>query len=115
MFENGRRVALVFGLIALALAIWGYDEMKTRQRAQTELNNRYQQAFFEAVGHVENVEVLLTKGLVASSPGQLSSHLAELREDEHLLLPRGDDLADLAEPCELAAIGLAPPLVAQPL
>lgn len=80
MFENGRRVALVFGLIALALAIWGYDEMKTRQRAQTELNNRYQQAFFEAVGHVENVEVLLTKGLVASSPGQLSSHLAELRE-----------------------------------
>ena len=42
-------------------------------------------------------------------------HLAELGEDQHLLLPRGDHLGDLAQPRELAAVLLGPGAVAQPL
>ena len=41
---------------------------------------------------------------VGQKLGQRLGHLPELREDEHLLLPRGDLLADLAQPAELAAV-----------
>ena len=47
--------------------------------------------------------------------GQGSRDLAELGEDEHLLLPGGDDLSDLTQPAELAAVRLRPARVAQPL
>ena len=42
-------------------------------------------------------------------------HLAELREDEHLLLLGRDHLGDLAQPRPLAAVLFAPRAVAQPL
>src|SRR5207247_2234552 len=42
-------------------------------------------------------------------------HLAELREDEHFLLLRGDDLRYLAQSGQLAAVGLTPRSIAEPL
>jgi len=42
-------------------------------------------------------------------------HLAELREDEHFLLPGRDHLRDLAQPGKLPAVRLAPRAVTQPL
>ena len=47
--------------------------------------------------------------------GQRRGHLAELCEDEHFLLLRRDDLRDLAQSRQLAAVGLAPRSVAEPL
>ena len=44
-----------------------------------------------------------------------AAHLAELGEDEHLLLARRDGLADLAKPRELAAGLRRPHAVAEPL
>ena len=46
---------------------------------------------------------------------QRRRRLAELGEDQHLLLPRGDHLGDLAQPGQLAAVLLGPGAVAQPL
>ena len=46
---------------------------------------------------------------------QRRGHLPELGEDEHLLLPGGDHLGDLAQPRELAAVLLGPGAVAEPL
>ena len=43
--------------------------------------------------------------------GQRRGHLAELGEDQHLLLPRRDDLGDLAQAGQLAAVLLGPGVV----
>ena len=51
----------------------------------------------------------------AEESGQRRSHLAELGEDEHLLLLGRDHLGDLAQTGPLAAVVLAPRAVAQPL
>ncbi len=47
--------------------------------------------------------------------GQRRGRLAELREHEHLLLFRRDDLRDLTQSGQLAAVGLAPRAIAKPL
>ena len=51
----------------------------------------------------------------AEERGERRGHLAELGEDQHLLLPGGDHLGDLAQARELAAVGFGPGAVAQPL
>ena len=51
----------------------------------------------------------------AEECGQRRGHLAELGEHQHLLLPRGDHLGDLAQARQLAAVRLGPGAVAQPL
>lgn len=59
------------GLLVLLLAsgVWGGWQFRQRRQAELALNTRYQQQFFDAIAHIDNVEVLLTKGLVATSPG----------------------------------------------
>lgn len=52
------------------LAYWSYDLYRDRQQMVTYLNNRNQRAFYEMVGHVENMEVMLSKGIVSNSPRQ---------------------------------------------
>jgi len=67
------RTAALLLVVGVALAaLWGAEQMRSRQAIERELAARYQQAFFDAVGHVENVEVLLSKGIAASTPGQLA-------------------------------------------
>ena len=46
---------------------------------------------------------------------QRCGHFAELREDEHFVLSRRNDLRDLSQSGELAAVGLAPRSIAQPV
>jgi len=69
-------------LVALAVfaLLWGYGEMRARADAERMLDARYQQAFFAAVDHVENVEVLLSKALVTTSPKQVAQIFSDLRE-----------------------------------
>ena len=43
----------------------------------------------------------------AEERGQRRGHLAELREDQHLLLPGRDHLGELAQPRQLAAVAFA--------
>ena len=52
---------------------------------------------------------------LAEKRRQRRGHLAELGEDQHLLLLGRDHLGDLAQPRPLAAVGLRPGAVAQPL
>ena len=75
-----RRAGTVFlVLLAAALGVWGLQQSNARAAAERELSARYQQAFFEALEHVENVEVLLSKGLIASSPEQVTRLFSDLR------------------------------------
>lgn len=71
------------GILALSLGLvlsfaWGYSQLSARRQAETMLGTRYQQAFFDALGHIENVEVLLSKALVSGSPRESIRYLSEL-------------------------------------
>ncbi|HLS91163.1 MAG TPA: hypothetical protein VK101_07935, partial [Limnochordia bacterium] len=80
MSKHWRTAALLLVVGVALAALWGAEQMRSRQAIERELTARYQQAFFDAVGHVENVEVLLSKGIAASTPGQLAEIFSDLRQ-----------------------------------
>ncbi|RDV84547.1 germination protein YpeB [Ammonifex thiophilus] len=68
---RGYRLALLLlGLVMVAVAAWGTKEHQGRRYLELELNNRYQQTFYDLLTHVQNVEVLLGKCLVAGGRQQ---------------------------------------------
>lgn len=54
----------------VGLGYWGYGVSKDRNQLVTLINNRNQRAFLQMVGNVQNMEVLLSKGIVSGSPRQ---------------------------------------------
>ncbi len=62
--------ALAGLLLVAGLAYWGYGAAQDRKQLLTYLNNRNQRAFYEMTGHVKNMEVMLSKGIVSNSPRQ---------------------------------------------
>jgi spore germination protein len=67
------------GILTIAgMVYWGYGLNKDKKQLVTYLNNRNQRAFYEMVGHVENVENMLSKGIVSSSPTQRMMLFADI-------------------------------------
>ncbi len=62
--------ALAGVLVVAGLAYWGYNQARDKQQLMTYINNRNQRSFYELVGQVENVEVMLSKGIISNSPRQ---------------------------------------------
>lgn len=63
--------ALLVGLLAVAgVGYWGYRQYQARQRVETALANNYNRAFYNTVDHIQNLEVLLAKSLVAADRRQ---------------------------------------------
>ena len=76
-----RKEWLVSGALAIALAVtgfWGYSQYQERLMLEIQLNNKYQRALFDMVTHVENMEVLLSKGLVSSTPAESASIYSDI-------------------------------------
>ena len=72
-------IPALVGVLAIAgLAYWGYGLSRDKQQYVTYLNNRNQGAFYNLVGHVENVEAMISKGVVANSPGQRMMIFADI-------------------------------------
>ncbi len=64
-----KKIAAILSAIILAGVLgWGLYQYRSRQQLENMLNARYQQAFFNLVGHVEQGEVLLAKSLLTNSP-----------------------------------------------
>lgn len=62
-------LTLLIGLvIAGAASYWGYDQYQEKEQIEVYLGNKYQQAFYSLVDNVEQVQVLLGKSLVSTSP-----------------------------------------------
>lgn len=80
MQAQWRNAALLLVIGVALTAAWGVNQMRGRRALESELAARYQRAFFDAVGHVENVEVLLSKGIASSSPRQLARVFSDLRD-----------------------------------
>ncbi len=57
----------ILSLLLIGVLVWGYREYDTRTRYEIALDNHYQRLFYDVKKHVENVQVGLSKALVASS------------------------------------------------
>ena len=68
--------SIVIAIIA-AVAIWGLSQYKHAASLRQELDNQYNRAFFDMVGYVNNVEVLLLKSMIASTREKAASVLQE--------------------------------------
>lgn len=58
------------GIVALAVAAWGYNQYSLRRAMELDLNARYQRAFYELLTNTQNLEVLLSKSLVVNGREQ---------------------------------------------
>ncbi len=63
--------AILVGILAVAgVGYWGYQQYTARQRMETVLANNYNRAYYNTLDHVQNLEVLLAKSLVAADRQQ---------------------------------------------
>lgn len=60
----------LLGLLLIVALVWGYNQYQIRQQQEIALENHYQRLFFDVKKHVENVQVNLSKALVADSKEQ---------------------------------------------
>lgn len=78
-FDKKLLVPLILGLFLVAVTgFWGYDQYRARQRVEIFLGNKYQQAFYELVENVEQLQVLLGKSLVSASPNHNIVNLTDV-------------------------------------
>jgi spore germination protein len=75
--ERYRRPAATALVIALGVSLlWGVSQRNARRTTERQLAAGYQERFFEAVAHVENIEVLLGKAVLALAPAHRSDELS---------------------------------------
>ena len=72
-----RKMYSITIVIIAAVAIWGFYQYKRASQYRQELDNRYNSALYDMVGYVNNVEVLLIKSLISSTPERTASTLQE--------------------------------------
>ncbi|NLY19387.1 MAG: germination protein YpeB, partial [Clostridiaceae bacterium] len=68
--------SVVVVLIAV-VAGWGIFQYKRAADLRQELDNQYNRAFYEMIGYVQNVETLLMKTLVSSTPEMAAETLQQ--------------------------------------
>ena len=65
-------------IVALAaVASWGIYQYKTAASLRQELDNQYNRAFYDMIGYVDNVQMLLAKSLISSSTTKTASIMQE--------------------------------------
>lgn len=71
MRDSRRFIApTLLGLLLVVALVWGYNQYQVRKQHEIALENHYQRLFFDVKKHVENVQVNLSKALVADSKEQ---------------------------------------------
>lgn len=60
--------------------MFGYSQYQTRRSLENLLSNKYQQAFYDFIGQVQSLEVLLSKSMVAVDPRQDQALLMDIRQ-----------------------------------
>ncbi|HPZ42758.1 MAG TPA: germination protein YpeB [Bacillota bacterium] len=93
-------IPAVLGILAIgAVAIWGNTHRLANRQMEIFLDNKYQRAFFDLASQVQQLEVLLSKSMVAADPRLDLALLMDLRQQAAFAqsnlsqLPLGDALA----------------------
>lgn len=74
---SDRHMYSVVIVLLAAVAGWGIFQYKRATDLRQELDNQYNRAFYEMVGYVQNVEVLLLKSMVSATPQMAAETLQE--------------------------------------
>jgi len=74
--SDRKMYSIVIVLIG-AVGLWGFLQYKHAANLRQELDNQYNRAFYDMVGYVNNVETLLLKSLIASTPTKTAATLQE--------------------------------------
>lgn len=74
--SDRKMYSIVIVLIA-AVAIWGIYQYKHAADLRQQLDNQYNRAFYDMVGYVDNVQTLLAKSLITSTPAKTATTMQE--------------------------------------
>jgi spore germination protein len=74
---SDRRMYSIVIVILAAVLLWGISQYKHAANLRQQLDNQYNHAFYDMLGYVDNVETLLIKSLITSTPEKTSSILQE--------------------------------------
>jgi len=74
---SDRKMYSIVLVIIGAVSIWGISQYKHASNLRQELDNQYNRAFYEMTGYINNIEVLLVKSLVATTPTKIAGTLQE--------------------------------------
>jgi len=74
--SDRKMYSIVIAVIA-AISIWGIYQYKHAASLRQQLDNQYNRAFYDMIGYVNNVETLLIKSLITSTPEKTSATLQE--------------------------------------
>lgn len=74
---SDRKMYSIVIVIIAAIAIWGIYQYKNAADLRQELDNQYNRAFYDMIGYVNNVEVLLMKSMLTSTPEKTASVMQE--------------------------------------
>jgi len=70
----------MYSIVIVTLAVvagWGIYQYQNAARLRQKLDNQYNRAFYEMIGYVNNVETLLVKSLITSTPQKTAATLQE--------------------------------------
>jgi spore germination protein len=74
--SDRKMYSVVIALIAV-VSIWGIYQWKHGANLRQELDNQYNRAFYDMVGYVNNVQTLLAKSLITSTPAKTATTMQE--------------------------------------
>jgi len=79
MADNRIRWLVVsLALVVVAAAAWGYGQLRDANEYRNATENMRQQAFYNLLERVENMDVLLAKAVVSSEPANTTMALADI-------------------------------------
>ena len=76
--KASNRTKNVIIVVLLATTIFGAYQYNMAMRLRQQLNNAYNKAFYELVGYIKNVEVMLMKARMTSSPELTAATLSDV-------------------------------------
>lgn len=74
---SDRKMYSIMIVIIAAAAIFGIYQYKQASNMRQQLDNQYNRAFFDMTGYVHNVEVLLVKSLISSTPARTAATMQD--------------------------------------
>lgn len=81
---SDRKMYSIVIVVIAAVAIWGIFQYKNASQLRQQLDNQYNRAFFDMNGYVQNVQSLLLKSMLTSTPSKTASMLEEAWRQSNL-------------------------------